>query len=105
VIFGLGSATKVCAQCRTALTLFHCCSRIATFFNGFGEVALVLGVEEGNFTDFVELETNCIRHGGGTVSIVWGVYGGINDISSSAGFALGVNEYFLKFLNTDVYWV
>jgi hypothetical protein len=36
---------------------------------------------------------------------VWGVYGGINDISSSAGFALGVNEYFLKFLNTYVYWV
>jgi len=42
---------------------------------------------------------------GGTVSIVWGVYGGINDISSSAGFALGVNDFFLKFLNTDVYWV
>jgi hypothetical protein len=36
---------------------------------------------------------------------VWGVNGGINDISSSAGFALGVNGYFLKFLNTYVYWV
>jgi hypothetical protein len=36
---------------------------------------------------------------------VWGVYGGISYISSSAGFALGVNEYFLKFLNSYVYWV
>jgi hypothetical protein len=36
---------------------------------------------------------------------VWGVNGGINDISSSAAFALGVNQYFLKFLNTYVYWV
>jgi hypothetical protein len=36
---------------------------------------------------------------------VWGVYGGINYISSSAGFVLGVNGYFLKFLNSYVYWV
>ena len=105
MVFGLGRATEVGAQCCTALTLFHRCSRVATFFDGLGEVALVLGVEEGDFTDFVEVETNCIRHGGGTVSIVWGVIGGINDISSSAGFALGVNQYFLKFLNAYVYWV
>jgi hypothetical protein len=29
---------------------------------------------------------------------VWGVYGGINDISSSAGFALGVNDFFFEIL-------
>ena len=105
MVFGLGRATEVGAQCCTALALFHRCSRVATFFDGLGEVALVLGVEEGDFTDFVEVETNCIRHGGGTVSIVWGVYGGISYISSSEGFALGVNDFFLKFLNTYVYWV
>jgi hypothetical protein len=32
------------------------------------------------------------------------VYGGINYISSSAGFALGVNRNFLKFLKPYIYW-
>ena len=73
MVFGLGSATKVGAQCCSTLTLFHRCSRIATLFDGFGQVALILGVEEGNFADFVEIETDCVRHGGGTVSSVWGV--------------------------------
>jgi len=35
---------------------------------------------------------------------VWGVYGGINYISSSAGFALEVNRYFLKFFKPYIYW-
>lgn len=105
MVFGFGRTTKVGAQCCTALALFHRRGRIATFFDGLGEVALILGIEEGDFTDFVEIEADCVRHGGGTVSSVWGVYGGNRYISSSAGFVLGVNRYFLKFLNTYVYWV
>ena len=76
MVFRLGCAAKVGAQCCTALTLFQSCGRIATLFDGFRDVALVLGVEEGNLAVFVEIGADCVRDGGGPFRFCGGFMGG-----------------------------
>ena len=62
MVLGLCSRTKVGAKGSTALASLKLLGGIAALFDGLGEIALIFCVQKGNFADFVEVETDCVRH-------------------------------------------
>ncbi len=62
MVLGLGCGTQIGAKGSTALASRKLLSGIAALFDGLGEVALIFCIEKGNFADFVEVETDCVRH-------------------------------------------
>jgi hypothetical protein len=53
-----GCIAQVTAKRCTALTSLEALGCFATSFDGFGKLALVLGGEERNFADVIEIEAN-----------------------------------------------
>ncbi len=53
-----GGIAQIAAKGCTTLARFEALGRIATSLDGLGELALVLGSQQGDLANFVQIETN-----------------------------------------------